>query len=63
MYDSTSSLMEDGWLQVAPGSDCSFPQKVMAINIRNKECCEVGDVNKRAVVTPDIDFLLNSPLD
>lgn len=48
---------------VSPGCDCSFPQKVVAINVSDKHCCELGEGNKRAVVTPDIDSLLSSQRD
>ncbi|KAH6764444.1 hypothetical protein C2S52_013393 [Perilla frutescens var. hirtella] len=43
---------------VSPGADCCFPQKVMAINATDKHCCDLGEGNKRAFVTPDIDSLL-----
>ncbi|GJN30688.1 hypothetical protein PR202_gb19016 [Eleusine coracana subsp. coracana] len=34
--------------------------EVAAMNIREKHCCTLGEVSKRAVVTPDIDYLLGS---
>ncbi|GFQ05069.1 DNA-directed RNA polymerase iii subunit rpc4 [Phtheirospermum japonicum] len=48
---------------VSPGSDCVFAQSVMAINAANKQCCELGELNKRAVVTPDIDSLVDNVID
>ncbi|GER46539.1 DNA-directed RNA polymerase III subunit RPC4 [Striga asiatica] len=48
---------------VSPGSDCSFAQSVMTINTANHECCELGELSKRAVVTPDIDSLLDNVID
>ncbi|KAL6541722.1 hypothetical protein OROGR_011208 [Orobanche gracilis] len=48
---------------VSPGSDCSFAQSVMAIDTANRQCCEMGEVNKRAVVTPDIDYLIDNVID
>lgn len=48
---------------VSSGSDSSFSQKVMAINVKDKQCCELGEANKKAVVTPDIDSLLDSEID
>ncbi|XP_057952251.1 DNA-directed RNA polymerase III subunit rpc4-like [Malania oleifera] len=44
---------------VSPGSDCIFAQDVVAINTNEKHCCCLGDLDKRAVITPDVDFLLN----
>ncbi|KAJ4838930.1 hypothetical protein Tsubulata_003665 [Turnera subulata] len=48
---------------VSPGSDCIFAQDVMAINTAAKHCCGIGELGKRAVVTPDLDSLLNSVID
>ncbi|CAA0836695.1 RNA polymerase III RPC4 [Striga hermonthica] len=48
---------------VSPGSDCSFAQRVMTINTANHECCELGELSKRAVVTPDIDSLMDNLID
>lgn len=47
-------------MQVSPGSECTFAQDVMAINTAGKDCCTIGELGKRAVVTPDIEFNLNS---
>lgn len=62
---SYSILSLTSWrgLQVSPGTESSSPQKVMAVNITDKQCCELGEVNKRAAVTPDIDSLLDSLMD
>ncbi|XP_027110528.1 uncharacterized protein [Coffea arabica] len=43
---------------VSPGSNCAFAQDIVAINTSDKHCCNLGEVSKRAVVTPDIDHLL-----
>ncbi|KAL0304095.1 UNVERIFIED_CONTAM: DNA-directed RNA polymerase III subunit RPC4 [Sesamum radiatum] len=48
---------------VSPGSDCAFAQSVMAIDTTNRDCCDLGSLNKRAVVTPDIDFLVDNVID
>ncbi|XVF54943.1 hypothetical protein PTKIN_Ptkin05aG0221500 [Pterospermum kingtungense] len=48
---------------VSPGSDCLFAQNVAALNTKEKHCCVVGEVGKRAVVTPDISSVLNSVID
>ncbi|CAN4097239.1 unnamed protein product [Withania somnifera] len=45
---------------VSPGVECSFAQDVVAINTAEKQCCHLGELGKRAVVTPDVDFLLNN---
>ncbi|KAF5178141.1 Dna-directed rna polymerase iii subunit rpc4 [Thalictrum thalictroides] len=43
---------------VSPGSDCVFPQNVAAINVKEKHCCVLGELEKRAIITPDVDSLL-----
>lgn len=50
----------DALYDVSPGSECTFAQDVMAINTAGKDCCAIGELGKRAVVTPDIEFNLNS---
>lgn len=50
-------------VQVTPGMDCMFAQDVVAINAAEKHCCVVGEINKRAVLTPDIDSILNNLAD
>lgn len=47
-------------MQVSSGSNCKFVQEVAAMNTREKHCCVVGEINKLAVITPDIDYLLGS---
>ena len=37
-----------------------FAQDVMAINIKQKQCCVLGGLSKRAIINPDVDYLLNS---
>jgi DNA-directed RNA polymerase III subunit RPC4 len=37
-----------------------FVQEVAAINTREKHCCTLGEISKRAVVAPDVDYLLYS---
>jgi DNA-directed RNA polymerase III subunit RPC4 len=37
-----------------------FSQEVAAINIREKHCCTVGEISKRAIITPDINYMLGS---
>ncbi|XP_028796805.1 DNA-directed RNA polymerase III subunit rpc4-like [Neltuma alba] len=38
---------------VSVGSDCLFAQDVVAMEIAGRNCCVLGELNKRAVVTPD----------
>ncbi|XP_031380631.1 uncharacterized protein LOC116195525 isoform X1 [Punica granatum] len=48
---------------VSPGSDCIFPQNVAAVNALDRHFCVLGDIEKRAVVTPDLDSLLDTIID
>ncbi|CAN6278664.1 unnamed protein product [Urochloa humidicola] len=50
----------DVLFDVSAGSNCMFPQDVAVINTRAKHCCGLGEIEKRAIVTPDIDSLLGS---
>ncbi|KAI5670217.1 hypothetical protein M9H77_10581 [Catharanthus roseus] len=45
---------------VSPGSDCVFAQDIMVVNTIEEQCCAIGELNKRAIVTPDIDSLLDT---
>ncbi|CAM0954826.1 unnamed protein product [Alopecurus aequalis] len=49
----------DALFDVSPGSNCMFVQEVAAINTREKHCCTLGEISKRAVVTPDVEYLLD----
>nr|GEX50827.1 serine/threonine/dual specificity protein kinase, catalytic domain-containing protein [Tanacetum cinerariifolium] len=46
--------------KVTGGLDCSFSQDVVAMNNIEKHCCNIGEVNKRAIITPDIDSILEN---
>ncbi|KAI8564559.1 hypothetical protein RHMOL_Rhmol03G0190500 [Rhododendron molle] len=48
---------------VSPGLNCVAAQDVVAINTVDKNCCALGELGKRAVVTPDIDSLLDNVID
>ncbi|KAL2457398.1 RNA polymerase III RPC4 [Abeliophyllum distichum] len=48
---------------VSPGSDFTFAQNVVAVNTIDRHCCELGELRKRAVLTPDIDSLLVPAID
>ncbi|PKI38980.1 uncharacterized protein LOC116215905 [Punica granatum] len=49
----------DSLYDVSVGSNCVFAQDAVAMNIEDKHCCVVGELNKRAVVTPDVDSILD----
>jgi DNA-directed RNA polymerase III subunit RPC4 len=40
--------------------NCAFAQEAVAINTNKKHCCSLGEVNRRAIVTPDIEYLVGS---
>ncbi|XAR67107.1 hypothetical protein NMG60_11013543 [Bertholletia excelsa] len=48
----------DTTYEVSAGSDCTFAEDVFAINTEEKTCCIVGELGKRAIITPDIDSVL-----
>ncbi|KAK4777266.1 hypothetical protein SAY87_017453 [Trapa incisa] len=48
---------------VSPGLDCIFPQNVVAVNAVDRKFCILGDIEKRAIVTPDIDSILDTAID
>lgn len=48
------------WVQVTPGMDCMFAQDVVVINTAEKQFCVAGELNKRAILSPDVDFILNN---
>ena len=60
MAELRSQGMPNIWLQVTPGSDSIFSQDVVAINAKEKNCCAVGELQKRAILTPDVDSILDS---
>ncbi|KAG8054402.1 hypothetical protein GUJ93_ZPchr0001g30374 [Zizania palustris] len=50
----------DVMFDVNPGEECKMAQHAVAINIREKHCCLLGEIETRhVVVTPDVDSLLN----
>ncbi|URE13850.1 RNA polymerase III RPC4 domain containing protein [Musa troglodytarum] len=50
----------DVLFDISPGVKCEFVQDIAAINTKEKHCCILGKLNKRAVLTPDMDSLLAS---
>uniref|UniRef100_A0A1D1Y243 DNA-directed RNA polymerase III subunit RPC4 n=1 Tax=Anthurium amnicola TaxID=1678845 RepID=A0A1D1Y243_9ARAE len=50
----------DAFFDVTPGSNCMFAQDVMAINTQEKHCSLIGELNKRVIVTPDVETLFDS---
>lgn len=50
----------DALFDVSPGAKRIFAQDVAAISTREKHCCILGELTRRAVVTPDVDSLVDS---
>ncbi|XP_074562268.1 uncharacterized protein LOC141818713 isoform X2 [Curcuma longa] len=50
----------DTLFDVYPGVKCDFAQQVAAINVKEKHCCILGEPDKRVVVTPDVDSLVDA---
>ncbi|GLT81144.1 hypothetical protein SLA2020_525470 [Shorea laevis] len=50
----------DTLFDVSPGLNSVFAQDVAAINTTEGHCCVVGELNKRVVLTPDVDSILDS---
>ncbi|GMP24016.1 hypothetical protein CsSME_00001424 [Camellia sinensis var. sinensis] len=48
---------------VSPGVSCKCFQDVVAINTADENCCALGEIGKRVVVTPDIDSLLDNVIE
>ncbi|KAF6139481.1 hypothetical protein GIB67_000882 [Kingdonia uniflora] len=45
---------------VSPGTDCIFSQEVAAICPEGKRLCVIGDLDKRATITPDVNHILDN---
>lgn len=65
VYESGAVKMKLGdiLLDAVPGSECVFAQDVAAINSVTKQCCFLGDINKRITLVPDVDSLLENTVD
>ncbi|XP_020244292.1 DNA-directed RNA polymerase III subunit RPC4-like isoform X2 [Asparagus officinalis] len=50
----------DALFDVSVGENFSSAQDAAVINVKEKHCCVLSDVPKSVVVTPDVDFLLDS---
>lgn len=53
----------DNLFDVSEGADSAFEQDIFAVNTEEKSCCSIGELNKCAVVTPDVDHILDDMLD
>ncbi|KAL0374550.1 UNVERIFIED_CONTAM: hypothetical protein Sradi_3370700 [Sesamum radiatum] len=53
----------DTLYDVSAGLNCVFGQDVVAINTEDKHCCNMGEINKRAIITPDTDSMLDAIAD
>ncbi|KAF3330020.1 DNA-directed RNA polymerase III subunit RPC4 [Carex littledalei] len=63
VYKSGKVKMKFGenLFDVYPGSECKFSQDVAVVNLKEKQCCVIGQLGKeRAIVIPDIDSMLDS---
>ncbi|KAG6531279.1 hypothetical protein ZIOFF_005083 [Zingiber officinale] len=62
VYKSGKVKMQlgDVLYDISPGQKLTFSQEVVAINTKEKHCCALGELDKRAVVTPDVDSLFHS---
>ncbi|XP_022988288.1 uncharacterized protein LOC111485583 [Cucurbita maxima] len=45
---------------VSSGMHCGFAQDVAAINVEGKYCCIIGELSKRAILTPDVESMLKN---
>lgn len=50
----------DHLYNVSGGLDCSFAQDLVCMNTEEKYCCTIGELNKRAIITPDIESVLDN---
>ncbi|KAI3711525.1 hypothetical protein L1987_70063 [Smallanthus sonchifolius] len=50
----------DHLYDVSGGENCAFAQDVVAIHTEEKSCCNIGELNKRAIITPDLDSILEN---
>ncbi|KAF8023431.1 hypothetical protein BT93_F0821 [Corymbia citriodora subsp. variegata] len=50
----------DTLYDVSSGSDCVFAQDVVTVNRTEKHFCVVGELNKRAILTPNVDSIIDS---
>ncbi|XP_011094009.1 DNA-directed RNA polymerase III subunit RPC4 [Sesamum indicum] len=53
----------DTLYDVSAGLNCVFGQDVVAINTDDKHCCNMGEISKRAIITPDTDSMLDAIAD
>ncbi|KAL3535542.1 hypothetical protein ACH5RR_004003 [Cinchona calisaya] len=53
----------DTLYDVSVGLDCLFAQDVVAVNAEEKHCCTLGELNKRVIITPDVDSILDAMSD
>ncbi|KAK7263858.1 hypothetical protein RJT34_31455 [Clitoria ternatea] len=42
---------------VSPGTNCICAQNIVAVNTAEKHCCDLGEVSKRVVLSPDVDSI------
>ncbi|KAG0466346.1 hypothetical protein HPP92_017926 [Vanilla planifolia] len=50
----------DVLFDVSPGADHLFAEQIVAVNAEEKQFCVLGELNTHAVVTPDVDSMLEA---
>ncbi|XP_031492688.1 uncharacterized protein LOC116259158 isoform X1 [Nymphaea colorata] len=65
VYENGTIKMKigDALFDVSSSPECSFAQDVCVINTEEKHFCNLGELTKRAVVTPDIESMFSLNLD
>lgn len=48
------------WPQVSSGMNTSFAEEVVAINTAENSYCTIGNIDKHATITPDVDAIVDS---
>ncbi|CDP04591.1 unnamed protein product [Coffea canephora] len=51
--------LDDNLCDVSVGLDCAFAQDVVAVNIEERHCCTLGELNKRVLITPNMGSMLD----
>ncbi|XP_020581858.1 uncharacterized protein LOC110025622 [Phalaenopsis equestris] len=49
----------DVLFDVSPGADREFAEEIVAVNAKERRYCVLGELRKQAVVTPDLDSLVD----
>ncbi|KAK1421384.1 hypothetical protein QVD17_23681 [Tagetes erecta] len=62
VYESGAVKLKlgDTIFDVSPGTPCASDRSVAVMNTKSKECCVLGKINKQAMVTPDLNSILDN---